>query len=278
MIRWWAVAVFVAGVLMTGCGEEQNPPPQFNVAMSYGGRKLVPLEVPRRVGDRSLIGPAATVEEVQAEVERAASAPAAELAETTAEVPMDLSTPRGAAEAFATLLERGAYDRLEEVLAESIREPIARIVGAIRPLLDARNNLLDALDAKFPDHGLRVVLPPQLTFGLTEAWTVEDVTQDGEDRAVVRVTSADGQITTSWPVVRSDRVWRLMLPAEVPFLTDPQFQQAVADAAARLDRIRSDVAGGRIADVDAAAAAIDEAADATAAQVRGFSSPLTGIR
>jgi len=133
------------------------------------------------------------------------------------------------------------------------------------------------LDGKFPNSGLRVTLPQALTFGLTEDWTVGEVTETGDGQAVAQVASADGQISTGWPLVRTDGTWGLMLPADVAFLTDPRFQGAITDAAGRLDRVRNEVAEGTIANVDQAAAAIDEAAEATAAQANELS-PLMNVR
>jgi len=317
MIRVGMAAVLVVGLLGPGCSEEQEPQPQFNTTMSYEGHNLGPLETPQRGGDRSLIGPAATADEVRAEVEEAVSAPPTPAATAPAEAPdvippqpeganlsdfreaaesavafvarsiatdegvageplgatgeMDLSTARGTAEAYATMLRQGAYRQLGEVLAEEIRAPVAQVVEAIEPLLTARRALLEALDTRFPQHGLLITLPQTLTFGLTERWEVSDVTEVGPDQALVRVTSADGQIATAWPVQRVGDTWQLVLPAQVPFLEDPQFRQAVADAADRLARIAQGLREGTIANVDEAAVALDEAADAITAQTSEFS-------
>lgn len=317
MMRVGMAVVLVVGLLGPGCSEEQEPPPQFNTTMSYEGHNLGPLETPQRGADRSLIGPAATADEVRAEVEGAVSAPPTPAATAPVEVPeviapqpeganlsdfreaaesagaidarpiatgegvagepqgatdeMDLSTARGTAEAYATMLRQGAYRQLGEVLAEEIRAPVAQVVEAIEPLLKARRALLEALDTRFPQHGLLITLPQTLTFGLTERWEVSDVTEVGPDQALVRVTSADGQIATAWPVQRVGDTWQLVLPAQVPFLEDPQFRQAVADAADRLVRIAQGVREGTIANVDEAAVALDEAADAITAQTGEFS-------
>ena len=300
------LGILAAGLLMTGCREEPDPAPQFNTTMSYEGRNLGPLDPPRRVADRGLTGPAATVDDVRSEVDQAVGAgprptpppteeepfdvqeespeaapeqPATEgmAAQRDIEQPqitpeeMDLSTPRGTGEAFAAILRQGHYEMLGEVLVAEIREPVEQIVNVLEPVLTARLAVLEALSARFPQHDLLVTLPQALTFGLTEDWTVLDAAEVEPGVAIVRVVSADGQITGAWSMQHVGEQWRIVLPAEVPFLDDPAFVQIVMNAAEQLGWIAAGIADGAIASVDDAAVALDEAAEAIAVEMDAYS-------
>jgi hypothetical protein len=324
MAHRWILGILAVGLLVTGCREEPDPSPQFNTTMSYEGRKLGPLEPPRRLADRALIGPAATVDDVRNEVDQAVGAgprptqpPAEEepqdmqeetpeaalgqpatggvaalrrAAESVAAVvaesiphagavgqpqmtpgEIDLSTPHGTGEAFAAILRQGNYEMLGEVLADEIRAPVAEIVNVLQPVLAARLAVLEALHVRFPQHGLLVTLPQALTFGLTEDWTVVEASEVQPGMAMARVVSADGQITGAWPMQYDGEQWRIVLPAEVPFLNDPAFVQIVMDAAERLGWIAAGIADGTLASVDEAAVALDEATEATAVEMDAYS-------
>ena len=256
MMRWCAVAVICLAGLFAGCSEEDNPTPQVNESVAHGGRKLVPMEAPRR-GDASIISPAAGDEEVRTQIVARLASPS-EGGETGPAVEVDDSTARSLVEGYVEMLSVGAYDQLPDILIEDVQENARTTLQTLGPLLTSRVQLLAAIEEKFPEEGIAIVLPDNLDFGLTQDWIVTDVEETSDTAAEATLAGGD-DVTVMLPVQLVGDGWRIEAPFSVALEADDEVNAVISGAARRFDEIRAEIADGTIENMDAATAAVDEA-------------------
>jgi len=193
--------------VLPACRRQTEPPPRF---MALKGVHGIPVRVFGRAGNPAILA------SVPPDAEGTAGQPVGEAKETTPTAPtiqIDDSTAEGIAKAVADISAAGAINRLPEVLVPAQQDLAREALQVYRPVLEAKEELRRALDAKFPGHAIQLgttSFAPTLA-GLTVVSVEVDANKPDEATATYGQPSG-GQVKMR--LLRVEEHWRVELPGE----------------------------------------------------------------
>jgi len=187
MLQRSITLILVALLFVSGCQEGDEPPPQFNHAMVAGGRTLLPMKVPNREYDKSILGAAARPEDIPA-----AGAPGAGQAGEI-KIEIDDATPRGIVDTFIKIAMAQNLAILPDIVVPEQQEIVRELAGGMEPMVQAFQRLEAAWIKSFPDQPMPGAKPLGGLLPTGEAaLEIEDVKEisDTEAEATLKAENA----------------------------------------------------------------------------------------
>jgi hypothetical protein len=233
--------VLGCGLWVSGCGNDEVPSPQFNEGIRVGSRTLLPTVAPIRKDSATILGAAASAEEV------GAGKPAAgEAAANVVKIQIDDSTPEGLLKGFVAIIESGNLAQLADIAVPEQQAVVRQLVGAIGPLMKATKALETTWKEKFPDTPLPGMQAGAPGMNLTAVPKFTDLEMKGDDEAMVTVENPQGGQAEKILLKRIDNAWRMQdsnmqMPADPEMLKKflgvfGEFAKALQDIVSRLEK------------------------------------------
>lgn len=149
-VRICLAAIFGLGFAAAGCRDQEHPAPVLNVGVSVGDgtRTLLPTMVPPLKDHASILGAAASAEEV------GAARAAAEAAANVVRIDIDATTPENLMKGFVAIIEAGSFAQLADIVVPEQQEAARQLAGAVGPLFQGLKAVETKWKEKFPDSPL----------------------------------------------------------------------------------------------------------------------------
>ncbi len=257
----WMMALLILGLATVGCRDEDSPVPEYNVGMPVGdtGRTLVPTNVPPMKHQTSLLGAAASAEEVA----QARPAPAGEAAANVIRIQVDASTPEALIQGFVAIVEAGNFAQLADILVPEQQEVARELFGGFGAFIPA----LKALDAKwkekFPDAPLPGMDAAGPGMGFLSAPKVSGIEPKSDTEAEVTLEVPEGGKAQTLTLRKIDDAWRVELP-DFSMPTNPEalkmFTGMFAGMAGFAQQFTQRLENNEFASANEAKAALDQSA------------------
>jgi hypothetical protein len=209
--RLLIIVMLTSGLWAAGCGDEDNPSPQFNYGVMAGGRMLLPTVVPKQA-DTSILGAAVSPEEAGA----VKAVPAGETAANVIRIQVDDSTAEGVVTGYVAILDSGNLAQLPDILVPEQQETAREVVAAVGPVMQAFKALEAKWKEKFPDtplQGMQAGVPGMSVMQSAKMTGVE-AQGDTEAEATIEVPGASEPVKLK--VRKVENVWRVQDPGVPP--------------------------------------------------------------
>ena len=240
MKRLLITVMLASGFWAAGCGEEDNPPPQFNYGVMAGGRMLLPTVVPKQA-DNSILGAAVSPEEAGA----VKATLAGETAANVIKIQVDDSTAEGVVTGYLAILESGNLAQLPDILVPEQQETAREVVAAAGPVIKAFKTLEAKWKEKFPDSPLQGMQAgvPGMSVMQTAKMTGLETESDTEAEATIEIPGKNEPAKLK--VRKVENVWRVQDPGVPPpeqaakmkefFPAFGEFAKGIQEVTQRLD-------------------------------------------
>ena len=217
-MRWWILMAFGLGLAAAGCRDEENPSPLLNEGVTVGdsGRALLPTIVPSMKDHATILGAAASAEEVGAVL----AAQAEESAANAVRIDIDATTPEGLMKGVVAIFESGNLAQWPDVLVPEQQATAREIVKVSLPFVQAMKQLEKRWKEKFPDTPLQGISTQAPGADLAQMGKLVGVESLGDTEAEATIESPDGSKTTRVTLKKIDNVWRMQatdMPTEQDF-------------------------------------------------------------
>jgi hypothetical protein len=256
MLRRIILVCGIGLVALVGCRRDNTPDSKYAHVMKYdsNGPSYLPVRVPDRKSDSTLLGPPAAAEAASTGEKREKAGEAGKIDDSSAEA---------AAKSFVAIVIAGDLQQLPKILVAEQAEVVGKMIEGLAPLTDAAKELKAALDEKFPNHDIAGFFPiaPKLgdMMGSTTAFEKVDAGSSDDEQEATIATGPDGSNKIKLAVKKADQAWRVVLPDfTVPADPDAAAKPEPEKIEAFKDITRR-VKADELKDVDAARVAVSAA-------------------